>query len=240
MISSTCSSSRWWSQISQNDGLALLDQHVQPNAAWEQMAQTGTADWQRARLLTGIPAGRHLSLLEIGCGAGRMTGVLATEYGHVMALDVSKFYLRCARRRCRANNVTFRAIEGDTLQPVANRLYDAAFSYEVFHYLAPRLLDSYIREIYSLLRPGGQFVFELNTEPLGWATLGSLQFRRILHACGKRAWRGWPTSPHFIRKVHSVAAVVSTLERVGFSVSQVIHPRRRETWFVATKPQSGR
>jgi len=237
MTSITCPSSRWWSQIGAEGGLTLLDQHVGPEADWQRAVQTGAADWQRAQRLTGIPTSGHLSLLEIGCGAGRMTGVLAAQYGAVVALDVSESYLRCARRHCPAGHVMFRAIEGDDLRAAADRQYDVAFSYEVFHYLAPRLLGRYFDEVHRLLRPGGQFVFELNTEPLRWTTRCSLWVRRVLHACGKRSWRGWPTSPHFIRKVHAAETVAARLESAGFAVLRIISPGCRETWFVATKPQ---
>ena len=240
MTSITCPSSRWWSEISADNGLTLLDQHVDGNSEWSRVAATGLADWQRAHRLAGIPTGNDLNLLEIGCGAGRMTGVLASHYREVVAVDVSESYLRRARRNCPAANVTFRAIEGDGLQVAADRQYDVAFSYEVFHYLAPPLLDRYFDEVHRLLRPGGQFVFELNTEPLRWTTRLSIAVRRFLHACGKRSWRGWPTSPHFVRKVYSAEVTAGRLQQAGFSVSQIINPGRRETWFVATKSHGER
>lgn len=229
-------SSRWWSKVGEDGGLELLDKHVDPVADWSGVVQTGAADWQRAQQLTGIPTGKHLSLLEIGCGAGRMTGVLASQYRDVMALDVSEWYLGCAQRHCTATNVTFRAIASDDLEAAADRRYDVAFSYEVFHYVSPDVLEGYMSAVQRLLHPGGHFVFEINTLPMNWLTRASLLVRRVLHACGKRSWRGWPTSPHFIRKTYSPRAIATQLQRAGLTVSQIINPGCRETWFVATKP----
>jgi len=235
MTSIACPSSRWWSEINADDGLTLLDQHVGPEADWQLAAQTGAADWQRAQESTGVMIGRQLSLLEIGCGAGRMTGALASDYRDVVALDVSESYLHWARLHCPSPNVSFRLIEGDDLQAAADRHYDVAFSYEVFHYLAPSLLQAYFDAVHRLLRPGGQFVFELNTEPLSWHTRCSVLVRRILHACGRQSWRGWPTSPHFVRKVHPPETIAARLTQAGFSWPRIINPGRRETWFVASR-----
>ena len=234
-MSLTCESSRWWSQVGGESGMALLDQHVGPDADWARAVATGEADWQRASRLTEILTGPTYRMLEIGCGAGRMTCVLAPKYSEVTALDVSESYLESARRNCPHSNVSFRPIQSDDLSAADGREYDVAFSYEVFHYLAPRLLQKYFVEVHRLLRAGGQFVFEINTAPVGWRTRLSLAVRRVLHWCGVETWRGWPTSPHFIRKDYSPQTVTAMLEQAGFRVDKVTQPGRRETWFVATK-----
>ena len=96
-----------------------------------------------------------------------MTCAFAQDYGEVVALDVSESYLASARQNCPMPHVSFRPIGSDDLSSAEGTAYDVAFSYEVFHYLAPRLLEKYFVEVHRLLRAGGQFVFELNTAPVG-------------------------------------------------------------------------
>src|SRR3990172_1999387 len=56
--------------------------------------------------------------VEVGCGPGRMTGVLAERFDRVVAVDVSDGMLERARVAVTAPNVDFRLVAGDRLDTV--------------------------------------------------------------------------------------------------------------------------
>lgn len=234
-MTTLCSAADWWRDVASEQGLKLLDQHVTVDADWKAAAQTGYEDFERARRLTRLPLGRNRTVLEIGCGAGRMTWVLARHFGQVVATDVSETFLNLARQHCPQSNISFRAGSGRDLEAAGDRLYDVAFAYEVFHYLDPEILQRYVQDVQRLLWPGGVFVVQLNTEPLQLLTRASLLVRYGLHLCGKKYWRDWPTSPHFVRRPYRAEFIVETLRRHGFRVEKLLQPGTRQTWFVAVK-----
>ena len=126
-----------------------------------------------------------LSMVEIGCGVGRMTRMLARIFAEVTALDVSDEMVA----RARANtvdlpNVTVLLGDGATLEPLASDSYDFVFSFIVFQHIPSSLavISSYCREAHRILRPGGLFKFQVqgDTSP----------------ARGPRdTWLGCPVSP---------------------------------------------
>jgi SAM-dependent methyltransferase len=61
-----------------------------------------------ARLIELLGDRRYARTLEIGCGAGAFTGLLAGVSGHVTALDVSPAAIERARARGIGGNVEFR------------------------------------------------------------------------------------------------------------------------------------
>jgi 2-polyprenyl-3-methyl-5-hydroxy-6-metoxy-1,4-benzoquinol methylase len=231
------SANDWWRECAAEDGLRWLDRFAEHGTAdWATIAKNGLVEFKRAKQLTDMPTGPELSLLEIGCGGGRMTWALAEAFGQVVAVDVSEAYIKLAERHCAKPNVSFRTILGNDLDALRDRLYDVVFSFEVFHHLDRRVLERYISDIHGLLRPGGSFVLQLNTKPMRLVTRISIWFRYVLHLAGKKHWRGWPTSPHFARQPYSAETIRGILTETGFQVQKMMQPGQSETWFVATTP----
>ena len=88
------------------------------------------------------------SLLEIGCGAGRMTGPLADIFGEVHAVDVSGEMLRIARDRLADKpNVHLHQIDGRTLAPLGDRRFELVFSTIVFQHIPdPATIESLVED----------------------------------------------------------------------------------------------
>jgi SAM-dependent methyltransferase len=116
--------------------------------------------------MTNICQGKdpaEMSVLEIGCGAGRVTRALAKRFGQVYAVDISGEMVRQARlalgefpgARVYQNN-------GVDLSVLGNIQVDFAFSSIVFQHIPSReVIWSYVREVARLLRPGGLFKFQV-------------------------------------------------------------------------------
>jgi SAM-dependent methyltransferase len=103
------------------------------------------------------PAGdwKSKSLLEIGCGAGRMTGPLADVFGEVHGVDVSGEMLRIASERLAGrSNVRLHQIDGRTLAPLGQKRFDLVFSTIVFQHIPD------IEAIYSLVQHASNHAVE--------------------------------------------------------------------------------
>ncbi len=105
-------------------------------------------------------------ILEIGCGAGRMTRHLATQFQSVTALDISGEMIRKARELNPAlSNATFREGNGTNLHPLPDQSFDAVLSYIVFQHIPSRhIVYGYIEEALRVLKPGGQFLFQARND----------------------------------------------------------------------------
>ena len=107
---------------------------------------------------------RDKSMVEVGCGAGRMTRVFAREFAHVDALDISAEMQRQAKEYLREfQNIRWVLADGATLCGVTDASADFTFSYLVLQHLPSQALATeLLREILRTLKPGGLFLLQYN------------------------------------------------------------------------------
>jgi SAM-dependent methyltransferase len=92
-------------------------------------------------------------ILDLGCGKGRFSRILADRGASVVGLDVSAAMLAGAREagldcvRASAARLPFRA-----------ECFDAVIAVEVFEHLEPRVVNEVCEELRRVLLPGGVFV----------------------------------------------------------------------------------
>jgi SAM-dependent methyltransferase len=159
--------------------------------------------------LTNICQGKdpkQVRVLEIGCGAGRVTRAFARFFGEVYAVDISTEMVRQARRTVSGfpNAHVFRNNGKDlaclyrrpwwNLRRAARLEFDFAFSFMVFQHIpSRRIVENYVREVHSLLRPGGLFKFQVQgcehveSEPLdSWVGVpfNEREAREMAENCG--------------------------------------------------------
>ncbi|MEZ4223114.1 MAG: methyltransferase domain-containing protein [Polyangiaceae bacterium] len=99
-----------------------------------------------------LSRGRRGTLLDLGCGDGRIGERLQRLGYQVTGLDVSGAALDHARRR------GLGTIVGDVSEalPIESASFDAVFAGEVIeHLFAP---DAFLAEVFRVLRPGGRVV----------------------------------------------------------------------------------
>lgn len=235
---SQSASIEWWNKSLDEVGIHSMDKLVASDARWETVIQSGRDDLNRAIQLTGMAYGPDRTVVEVGCGLGRMAQALSERFGTVVGLDIAPRLIEEACRQNTCDRIQFEVSDGVHVRPQAVTRCDTVFSYEVFYYIGAPALTSYFRDVFNLLRPGGQFVFQLNMEPVRWKTHTAFLFRRILYACGIKHWRGWPTGAGYRRYYHSPQWLHTTLTSLGFDTPRITGPTLRQTWVLAEKPSS--
>jgi SAM-dependent methyltransferase len=106
---------------------------------------------------------KQMRVLEIGCGAGRMTRALANVFGEVHAVDISAEMVALCKTAVQPfPNVQVYQNNGKDLTVIPETSFDFAFSVIVFQHIPSyRVIESYISEVSRLLRPGCLFKFQV-------------------------------------------------------------------------------
>ena len=115
----------------------------------------------------GVELAGDEEVVEIGCGAGRMTRAIVARARSVRALDVSGEMLEVARRMNPAlDRVAWVHGDGTTLEPLEAATADACISHVVFQHIPdPQVTLGYVREMGRVLRPGGWAAFQVSNDP---------------------------------------------------------------------------
>ena len=133
----------------------------------EEFYALGVSDWEDFRRhWTHYRPELGGTCVEIGCGAGRMTRVIAQDFERVIGLDVSEDMLALARGAV-PDNVDLVQVDGPAW-PLEDASADAVFSVHVLQHLddAEAVRQS-LAETYRVLRPGGTFAIHIITgQPL--------------------------------------------------------------------------
>ena len=115
----------------------------------------------------GMEETRHLKMLEIGCGLGRMTHRFAGLFEEVYAIDVSQEMIDRARARwSHLHNIRFLTNSGRDLAGIADSSVHFVFSFLVLqHVTSPQIVLQYIKESGRVLKPSGIAFLHLRTVP---------------------------------------------------------------------------
>jgi SAM-dependent methyltransferase len=154
----------------------------------------------------GVSVGADDTVVEIGCGVGRMTRKLTEMARQVLAADVSEEMLeRCARNLADKPNVSCLLLPGDgRLEGIAGGSVDLVFSYITLQHVPSHHVQClYLGESARVLRPGGHIAVQVRgssatARALDWA--GFLQHALAGHSTLSRAWRGARLSDSDVRR----------------------------------------
>jgi SAM-dependent methyltransferase len=166
MNTTTDSMRRDWDNRARKDAFFYI-------ASWRQdwseasFFDSGEEDYQRlvAKMLEArgfSPTGKKM--LELGCGAGRMTRSFAQRFETVLAFDISAEMLARAKSlQPHAANVKWTLSDGADLLQIADGSVDFVFSYLVLQHLPQEeLVKKYIAEMFRVASNGGLCLFQYN------------------------------------------------------------------------------
>jgi SAM-dependent methyltransferase len=150
------------------------DEYLPENIASTEQAfyASGEADLQiilNAILRAGRTAGDFRTVLEYGCGLGRVTHRLATTFSRVIACDISSSHLRLAhaaidQRNC--TNVSF--VRAAPSHFGMTEDFDLWFSRIVLQHNPPPIIVLILRRALEKLRPRGLAIFQVPTYAPGY------------------------------------------------------------------------
>jgi ubiquinone/menaquinone biosynthesis C-methylase UbiE len=123
----------------------------------EGFLRRGEADLVRGLEATGYQPTGEERVLELGCGAGRMTWAIADRTRRVVGVDISEGMLRLARGHLsRRDDVDLVLTDGSSLAPIRSGSIDLVISNAVFQHLPTvEVISSYLREIARVLQRDG-------------------------------------------------------------------------------------
>lgn len=158
--------------------------------------------------------------MDVGCGSGRWSVLVAPRVGHLHLLDASNEALNIARQNlAAASNVTFFCASVGEL-PVPDATLDFAFSLGVLHHVPDT--QAAIREIAAKLKPGAPFLiylyYALDNRPIWYRLLWKLSniFRVVISRLPQTP-RLWTSQIIAVSIYWPLARFAALAARLGFS-----------------------
>lgn len=110
----------------------------------------------RDDLIAQMLDAREMTVLEIGCGIGRLSEFLSPLVNKLYAVDISEEMISKAKARLsNLNNIQFIATDGKSF-PIQDQSIDVVFSFIVFQHMPSiEVIKENLREISRVLNPGG-------------------------------------------------------------------------------------
>jgi SAM-dependent methyltransferase len=102
---------------------------------------------------------RPCRTIDLGCGAGNYAIYLAGLGFDVTGVDSSPAAIKIARKNAEKQGVRCRFIVADLLGDMheVTETFDFGYDWEVLHHVFPEDRGAYIRNVYTLLRPGATY-----------------------------------------------------------------------------------
>ncbi|MGW3313408.1 class I SAM-dependent methyltransferase [Streptomyces sp. NPDC001073] len=142
-----------WDERAKRDGLyAVL------SGRWTPAECAAVDQSQRKALVEALPRLRGRTVLDLGCGIGRLSRWLAVEAQTVVGIDSSVQMVARARREVTAKNTTFLGGRAEDL-PFRNAVFDVVLTTAVLQHIL--LDDAYQRacaQAARVLRPEGTLI----------------------------------------------------------------------------------
>lgn len=157
------------------------------------------------KLLDFIPASHELFLLDLGCGTGELTALLARKAGHVIGIDASPEMIRIAKAKVPHGD--FRVLDACALP--WKHFFDVVFSNAVFHWIPDH--GVLLQRIFEALKDGGKLVCEFGAE----GNIRHIQcaFRAVLERYGHKY-----ENPFFFPSVETYRHIMT---QQGFSLEHI-------------------
>jgi ubiquinone/menaquinone biosynthesis C-methylase UbiE len=146
----------------------------------------------------------EMTVLDFGCGPGFLAKEVSAHVSRVIASDVSRGVIACAKQINAADNLQYVANGLSSLAGIADASIDCAYSFAVFQHLTKQQSWAFFREFARVLKPGGIGVCHTILKEPG-------DPRAIDPSVG-----GWVTRRVNLRMVYfTPAEIVETLQRAG-------------------------
>lgn len=195
-------------------------------------------------VLDGIPA--DATILDLGCGAGRLSRALADRYRQVIGIDAAPSMVELAEEMCAdVTNIEFRVSNGVEL-PAETGCVDAVVTIQVLQHVDPVALPRILAECRRVTRPGGQVVLHI---PAPWVqstlrrALTLVRVRRLVTKAALRLWpklnlarRGWVVQQYHTYRSARIRPMLIEAGLVSPTSFEFRPGKPHSTVWVATAP----
>lgn len=114
------------------------------------------ADIDLDAMLGGLDLGGDAAVLDLGCGAGRLSGLLAERFIAVVGVDVSPRMIEAAKV-LHPERPTLRYVVSDGVRlPFPRGSFDLVMAFAVLQHLDPTLVQAALCSVRRVLKPGGR------------------------------------------------------------------------------------
>jgi ubiquinone/menaquinone biosynthesis C-methylase UbiE len=212
---------RFWDARAREDAMFFVDDREPYGQADEaRFWKQGERDLDHVLGGLGAQIVRGDTVVDVGCGVGRLTRVIAGRAARVYAIDVSAQMLAQARdHNAQLDNVEWVHGDGTTLRPIPDAVANAVISHVVFQHVPdPRITYGYVAEMGRVLRPGGWAALQVSNDPSIHRATQSLG-QRVKAAVG-RAPRG-QDDPKWLGSAVDLDELRATAARAGMEAERI-------------------
>src|SRR3989344_1770032 len=211
---------KWWEASSkkyQEECKIPIDIHYGP----------GSPNEKHYKLLGNL---KGKNILEIGCGGAQCGIAMAKQGAKVIGIDISEEQLRFAKELAKKNKVRIQLYNGNIkkLPQIKSNSQDIVFSAFALHYVDD--LHSCFKDVYSVLKKNGLFVFSLGHPIYSTANSKTLKIENSYFDIGKRTFVFSDPTKKFVYYKRNVGDLHNTLVENGFFVEKIIEPDSRKRY----------
>jgi SAM-dependent methyltransferase len=99
---------------------------------------------------------RGKKILEIAPGFGRITQFLSILAGELIIVDLNPLCIEKTRTKLKHHVLAYFVNDGKSIPKVRDNSQDLVFSFDSFVHMHANVTEDYVKEIYRVLKPGGQ------------------------------------------------------------------------------------
>jgi SAM-dependent methyltransferase len=99
---------------------------------------------------------RGKKILEIAPGFGRITQFLSILAGELIIVDLNPLCIEKTRSKLKHHVLAYFVNDGKSIPKVRDNSQDLVFSFDSFVHMHANVTEEYVKEIYRVLKPGGQ------------------------------------------------------------------------------------
>lgn len=117
---------------------------------------------EKDNILSALNAGNEDTVLDAGCGDGRLTFELSKKVKELYSVDFSEAAVRSVSNKIKEKNIAnINVFSQDLTEPLPEHFpfFDKALSVQVFQHIpTPELKQKALQNIFNKLKPGGRFI----------------------------------------------------------------------------------
>lgn len=100
----------------------------------------------------------QMTVLDFGCGPGWLAREVAKYSKQVLAVDISRGTIACARELNNSDNISYYTNNGKDLSILGDSSVDLIYSFAVVQHLSEELFEGFLKEFFRVLKPQGKVV----------------------------------------------------------------------------------